>query len=72
MVSLDETESLVLQRFVSKDGKLLAELATHICPESGLRYVLWSDIQHKFADMRCLRGRKRILALFMINTENKL
>ncbi|KAG0343755.1 hypothetical protein BG005_002221, partial [Podila minutissima] len=69
MESFDEAES---QYFVSEKGILLAGLATHVCTESGLRYILWSDIQGKFAGIRCLRGWDKELVLFMINTESEL
>ncbi|KAF9321349.1 hypothetical protein BG006_002633 [Podila minutissima] len=69
MASFDEAES---QYFVSEKGILLAGLATRVCPESGLRYILWSDIQGKFAGIRCLRGWDKELALFMVNTESEL
>ncbi|KAG0075081.1 hypothetical protein BGZ93_001371 [Podila epicladia] len=69
MASFNEAE---LQYFESEKGQQLAALATHICPESGARYILWSDIQGKFADIHCLRDWDKELALFMINSESEL
>jgi len=60
-----------LQKFESRDHPRLARLPTHLCPDTNMRYILWSDIQDTFPNVSYLQtyvGR----AMFMIDRHGEL
>jgi len=77
MVTLDSDNPSIFQRFESRDGKPLFSLPTHVCPETGKRFILWDDIQSTFADMIFLRrpgdsDSVPNMILFMIDQDGEL
>lgn len=63
-----------LQGFVCVDGKPLGTLPTHICADTGQRFVLWSDIGKSFwgADADYLEDRNKDIVLFLIRSDGEL
>ncbi|KAG0011616.1 hypothetical protein BGZ81_002075 [Podila clonocystis] len=72
MTSIDEADSLVLQRFESEDGTALASLSTQVCTETGDRYLLWGKIQLAFEDIDHLEYYLGSRGLFMVNKNDEL
>lgn len=62
-------DSAILQKFKHRDGRTLDSLPKHVDPNTNIRYVLWSDIQHSFAD--AYRVERRVenysRVFFMVN-----
>ncbi|KAG0015964.1 hypothetical protein BGZ81_011445 [Podila clonocystis] len=66
-----EESTDVLQKFEFKDHARLPSLPTHLCPETGERYILWGDIQDNIvgaSHLQTYAGR----AMFMINKDGEL
>ncbi|KAG0340636.1 hypothetical protein BG000_011530 [Podila horticola] len=72
MAQLGVFGSSVNQNFRSKDGTPLGTLPSHLCPETGQRYVLWNDVQDTFHGVVLLEINWGQKAQFMINKHGEL
>ncbi|KFH63797.1 hypothetical protein MVEG_10490 [Podila verticillata NRRL 6337] len=52
-----QTDPPVFQEFKAEDGSPLSSLQSHLCAETGQRYLLWIDIQHAFSGIDHLKCR---------------
>lgn len=72
MAQLGVFGSFVNQNFRSKDGTPLGTLPSHLCSETGQRYVLWNDVQDTFHGVVLLEINWGQKAQFMINKHGEL
>lgn len=72
MASLLDIDPSVFQECESIDRTTLAQLPTQICPETGQRYVLWTDVQQIFKGADHLQRQNKDTVLFLINNDGKL
>lgn len=72
MASLKSADPPVLQKFESKYGETLGRLPTQVCPMTGRRYILWSDIQNAFASVVRLSDGGKASLLFMVDKDGEL
>lgn len=66
------TNSPALQKFRSEEGKLLSSLQGHVCPETEIQYLYWSDIQLAFPQMLYLQYSHGGIVLYSINDDGEL
>lgn len=72
MASLKSADPPVLQKFESKYGESLGRLPTQVCPMTGRRYILWSDIQNAFSTVVRLSDGGKASLLFMVDKDGEL
>ncbi|KAG0085843.1 hypothetical protein BGZ92_008658 [Podila epicladia] len=72
MSSTESHGPTIRQTFKTRDEQPLLTIATHVCIETGKRYVLWSDIQKNFIDINYLQNWSDERVLFMINNYGRL
>ncbi|KAI9232403.1 MAG: hypothetical protein BYD32DRAFT_491267 [Podila humilis] len=74
MESSAQPDPPVSQKFKAKDDSPLPSLRTHLCTESGERFLFWADVQHAFNGIDHLkawwRASERIL--FTIDATGEL
>ncbi|KAF9207660.1 hypothetical protein BGZ59_011047, partial [Podila verticillata] len=61
-----------LQKFRSEEGKLLTSLQGHVCPETEIQYLHWSDIQLAFPRILHLEYSNGVRVLYSINDDGEL
>ncbi|KAG0018327.1 hypothetical protein BGZ82_000465, partial [Podila clonocystis] len=67
-----ENQALVGQNFKSEDDIPLPSLSTHLCAESGKRFVYWKDIEAAFDSVFYLLDSSDERLLFMIDDNAEL
>ncbi|KFH63732.1 hypothetical protein MVEG_10425 [Podila verticillata NRRL 6337] len=72
MASSEQTDSPVFQEFKAEDGSPLTSLRTHLCAETGERFILWTDIQREIQGAVYLRTDVKWMVLFTIDTDGEL
>lgn len=72
MASSEPTEHLVFQEFKAKDGSPLTSLGSHLCAETDERYLLWTEIHHKFNGIGHLETEWKTRVPFTINADGEL
>ncbi|KFH63801.1 hypothetical protein MVEG_10494 [Podila verticillata NRRL 6337] len=72
MASSEPTDPLLLHKFKTEDGSPLPSLQSHLCAETGERYILWSDIQRVFNGIDHLETEWKTRVLFTINADGEL
>lgn len=61
-----------LQTFKSEDGTRFSSLLSHVCDETGERYVSWEDIRQAFEGVFFVKLNINQAATFMINNNGIL
>lgn len=72
MAPLQRIGPPIIQKFKSANGTLLASLPTHVCTETGERYVLWRDIQDTFKGADHLLDLSKEVVLFTIDNDGEM
>ncbi|KAI9235064.1 MAG: hypothetical protein BYD32DRAFT_422011 [Podila humilis] len=68
----DHSAPLFHQSFKTEDNSPLTSISTHLCAESGKRFVNWDDITIAFKSINYLQDRSEERLLFMINEKAEL
>ncbi|KAG0346063.1 hypothetical protein BG004_002523 [Podila humilis] len=72
MESLFDDESSIFQTFKSYEGLTLGRLQTHVCEETGERYIPWSEILQRFHGIEHLEQEWPASVLFMIDLQGEI
>jgi len=63
----------IFKAFESEDGKPLAQILAHSCPDTGKQYILWQDVQRVFPNVDYLRDTFRHLRThYMVDQDVKV
>lgn len=68
----DHSAPLFHQSFQAEDNSPLTSISTHLCSESGKRFVNWDDITIAFESIFYLQDRSEERLLFMIDEKAEL
>lgn len=71
MVTGNTPDFSILQEFVDENGDELDILLTHVDSETNVRYVLWSDIQDRFVNVRYIEKRSERMC-FITNKDHQV
>ncbi|KAG0345139.1 hypothetical protein BG004_003940 [Podila humilis] len=72
MSKITTIEPSAFQIFKDRTGSRLKSLQPLVCPETGKKFVLWSDIQSLFKGVVRIENDWQENVLFMVNLEGKL
>ncbi|KAI9238417.1 MAG: hypothetical protein BYD32DRAFT_413877 [Podila humilis] len=58
------------QDFISKDGKLIAQIPALSCPDTGKQYILWQDVEREFPGVDNLKLNSRYRRIMYMVDQN--